>query len=72
MVNVDRLTAALKACSIPIEKAADALGIDRATFYRRLQKQGTKFTVEEVAKLAEMLNLSSAELQEIFFDQQLA
>ena len=72
MVNVDRLREAMNDRSVTLEAAANALGIDRATFYRRLNKQGTKFTVEEVGKLSELLNLSPATMQEIFFDRELA
>ena len=34
--------------------------------------EGKKFTVEEVCKLSELLNLSSALVQEIFFERELA
>lgn len=72
MVNVARLQDALKAHSISYEDAAKAIGVDRATFYRRLSKNGTKFTVEEVAKLSALLELSSQTMQDIFFDRELA
>ena len=64
-----RLREAMKAQSITPDVAADALGIDRATFYRRLERQGAKFTVEEVGKFSELLNLSSETMQDIFFDK---
>lgn len=69
MVNVVRLREAMKAQSISPDAVADALGIDRATFYRRLERQGAKFTVEEVSKFSELLNLSSETMQNIFFDK---
>lgn len=72
MVNVARLQDALKQRSISYEEAAEALNIDRATFYRRMSRNGTKFTVEEVGKLASLLGLSSQALQDIFFDRELA
>ena len=72
MVNVERLRAALRMNNISIDVAAEAIGIDGATFYRRLARQGTKFTVEEVGKLADLLSLSGNDLQEIFFDRELA
>lgn len=67
MVNVDQLKAALQAKNITIERAAGELGVDPTTFYRRLNKQGKKFTVEEVAKLSELLRMDSKTMQNIFF-----
>ena len=58
MVNVERLRDEMKKKSITPDAAAEAMGIDVATYYRRMNRQGTKFTVEEVSKLSELLNLS--------------
>ena len=69
MVNINLLKDTLKEGSINIETAASKIGIDASTFYRRLQRDGSNFTVEEVGKLAELLNLSSEELQRIFFER---
>ena len=67
MVNVERLKSALQAKNVTIESAAEAIGVNPSTFYRRLDRQGERFTVSEVGKLAELLNLGSRELQAIFF-----
>ena len=72
MVNVQRLQGALKQRDISYEEAAMALGIDRATFYRRLSQNGMKFTVNEVEKLTRLLNLSAKDMQDIFFESALA
>lgn len=72
MVNVKRLQDALKAREISYEEAAKALGVDRATFYRRLSRDGVKFTVDEVSKLSSLLGLSAQAMQDIFFDRELA
>lgn len=69
MVNVDRLRDEMKKKSISPDAAAEAMGIDVATYYRRMNRQGTKFTVEEVSKLSELLNLSPKSMQEIFFER---
>ena len=69
MVNVERLREEMKEKSITPDAAAVAMGIDVATYYRRMNRQGTKFTVEEVSKLSELLNLSSETMQEIFFER---
>ena len=67
MVNTDKLKAVMQAKSISIEKASNVIGIDPSTFYRRIQKNGEKFTVSEVTKLADMLKIDSKTLQSIFF-----
>lgn len=72
MVNIDRLKSALRNRGITIEQASEAIDMNPSTFYRRLNRQGEKFTVQEVAKLAGLLNLSSETMQGIFFDGQLA
>lgn len=69
MVNVERLRDEMKKMSITPDAAAEAMGIDVATYYRRINRQGTKFTVEEVSKLSELLNLSPDTMQEIFFER---
>lgn len=72
MVNVDRLREALANKGITVEKAAEAIGVDRATLYRRLAQNGTRFTLDEVEKLSNLLALSRADLERIFFDRELA
>lgn len=69
MVNVERLREEMRKRSVTADAAAAAMGIDVATYYRRMNRQGTKFTVEEVSKLSELLNLSSKAMQEIFFER---
>lgn len=69
MVNIERLRAALQTSGVSIEQASNELGINPTTFYRRLNTQGEKFTVEEVGKLANMLKLNARALQNIFFDR---
>lgn len=72
VVNVKRLREAMLSQNLSIEMAAKALGIDRATFYRRMEQNGARFTVAEVAQLADMLNLSMEDKEGIFFDRELA
>lgn len=69
MVNVERLRDEMKKKSITPDAAAEAIGIDVSTYYRRMNRRGSKFTVEEVSKLSNLLKLSSKAMQEIFFER---
>ena len=68
MVNIDRLKTALKAGNVTVEQASEHIGVNPATFYRRINREGEKFTVAEVGKLADLLGLDAKALQNIFFD----
>ena len=72
MVNVSRLQEALRSRSISFDEAAKAMGVDRATFYRRISRNGAKFTVEEVERLSSLLGLTPESMQDIFFARELA
>ena len=72
MVNIKKLKSALKENGISFEEAADAIGFDRVTFYRRINRNGESFTVKEIDALSRLLNMNSKTLQSIFFDRQLA
>ena len=69
MVNIQRLREALAAKNIKVDSAAQAIGMNPSTFYRRLQRDGVKFTVDEVQKLSDLLKLSAKDLNAIFFSR---
>jgi len=72
MVNVDKLKGKLVECRLTVEDAARAIGMDKATLYRRLNGGGCTFTIAEADKLASVLNLTADELNKIFFAQYVA
>ena len=72
MVNIERLRTALRDRNVSVEQAAEALGVNPVTFYRRINRNGEKFTISEVDKLADLLNLDSDAVNTIFFDKRLA
>lgn len=49
------------------EAVADAIGINRSTFYRKMRENGKNFTVEEVQKMAKILSLTGDDVMKIFF-----
>lgn len=50
------------------EAVADRMGIDRTTFYRKMKKGGSGFTVGEIHKMVEVVPLTKEEAVSIFFN----
>ncbi len=71
-INVSLLKQRLEKESISPDQLAKKIGIDRATFYRKLKAGGVKFTVGEVLKMIDALNLSDADAILIFFRETVA
>lgn len=69
MVNIERLKTELRKKNVTIESASSYIGVDPATFYRRVARRGENFTVAEVEKLAELLVLDNSSIQAIFFER---
>lgn len=63
-IDKEKLKAKAKEKNTSLDGLAVDLGIDRTTFYRRLRTN--KLLVKDVHKIAEVLNLSAAEVVEIF------
>lgn len=53
-------------CKINADKMAAMIGVNRATFYRKLENSGEAFTIREVNIIAKALNLDLDELNAIF------
>ena len=49
------------------EAVADAIGMNRSTFYRKMKRKGNTFTVEEMNKIVQVIPLSREEASNIFF-----
>ena len=54
-----------------ISEIASKMGIDKATLYRRIANSET-FSIGEVGKIAEILNLTHDEAVSIFFSHEVA
>ena len=68
MVNIEKLKREIDKKNSSIEEISEQIGIDKSTFYRRLESKGRKFTIEEVIKISSILNLDRKKVDEIFFD----
>lgn len=67
MVNVSKLRDAIKSSSHSIASLSAELGIDESTFYRKLNREGSTFTIAQADKIKRELKLSAKTAQEIFF-----
>ena len=66
MVNVLKLKGIMVEKNINAEELAKRIGMDRATFYRRLAKSDD-FTIKEVDSIVRELGLTMSETNAIFF-----
>lgn len=67
MVNVNKLKGRIIEKGFNIETLADAIGMDRSTFYRRLNNHGETFSIREANLICDRLGLNSDEAMSIFF-----
>ena len=69
MVNVNKLKAKMVENGINVDEISDMIGVDRATFYRRLANNGETFSIKEADMIINVLNLTKDEVNSIFFSQ---
>lgn len=66
-VDVNKLNGKIVEQRTTKEALADAIGVDRSTFYRRLK--ANKLLVEDMHKICRALDLSRTDAMEIFMAQ---
>lgn len=66
-MNRELLEARIKECKLSVTRISKELGIDPSTYYRKVAADGETFSVRQAKRLAELLNLTGKEAQEIFF-----
>lgn len=67
--NMDLLKEKMRTKNVSIDELAKALNIDVSTFYRKLKSNGENFTVGQIHKIVEVLNLSNSDASAIFLWQ---
>ena len=72
MVNVNKLKGKLVENGLNVEAVSNKIGMDKATFYRRLADNGESFTIGEADAISKVLNLTKDEVNNIFFAQYVA
>lgn len=68
-VNVQRLREKIAEGSKTQESIADAMGMNRSTFYRKMKSGGDGFTVGEIHKMMKYIPLTKREATDIFLSQ---
>lgn len=71
MVDTTLLRKKISERNTNVSEVACKMGIDKATLYRRIADSDT-FTIGEVGKIVEILNLTNMEAVSIFFSQSVA
>lgn len=71
-INTSVLKKKINEKSMSVDQVAKEIGIDRATFYRKMKSGGVKFTVAEVQRIIDVLHLSEEEAIMIFFVKEVA
>nr|WP_077613060.1 phage repressor protein [Clostridium sp. Marseille-P2415] len=66
-LNIQMLKGKIMESGITQEAMADAIGMSRCTFYRKMKRKGNTFTVEEMNNIVKTIHLSKEEAVSIFF-----
>ena len=64
--NMAKLKGKIAECGMTQEEVAEKLGVDSSTFSRKMKADGLSFTVEQMHKLVEILNMKPQEAIQIF------
>ena len=60
----------MKEKNVTIQQAAEAMNVNPTTFYRRIWNDGEKFTVTEVGRLVNLLELDFDQTKSVFFEDE--
>jgi len=72
MVNIRKLKGKIAERGFSIPELSEIIGINKATFYRKINAGGSKITIGEAELIAKALALDSDELNTIFFDSKIS
>lgn len=65
-MNVNKLKGKIVEKGFNIADVANRMGVDKATLYRKINAQGKSLTIKDVSSIADILELSSEEVTNIF------
>lgn len=66
-INVPKLKGKMAESDINAAQLAGKIGVNRTTFYRKLNSGGGSFTVKELQGIVSALNMTPNEAMNIFF-----
>ena len=72
MVNITLLRKTIKQKGSTPRELANKIGIDTSTLYRRFDNNGVDFTIGEAEAIADALDLTNEEFDDIFFANEVA
>lgn len=67
MVNVNKLKGKIIEKGFNIETFAKEVGMNKSTFYRKLNTNGAKFSIKEASLVVDLLGITKEEAANIFF-----
>lgn len=70
--NMRKLKGKIVEAGMTQDVLADAMGIDRSTFYRKMRTSGNAFSVADVQNIIQALSLSDSDVFAIFFNREVA
>lgn len=68
-INIQKLKGKMAENNMNVEQIANEIGINRTTFYRKLNSGGGQFTVSEIQGIVSTLKMSPDEALNIFLAQ---
>lgn len=71
MIAMELLRKHVKERRIPASVLSEAMGVSISTYYRLMESNGEKITVEQSQTLKNMLSLSNLEYAQIFYPKTL-
>lgn len=69
MVNINKLRGKIVEKGLTVCELANLIGMDKATLYRKISKNGEKFTIKDADSIIIALDLNAEETKSIFFAQ---
>lgn len=69
MVNINKLKGKIIECGLNVTELASKIGMDKATFYRKMGAGGKTFTIQEADLISQALGLTYEEVNSIFFNR---
>jgi len=71
-MNVNRFRGKIVEKGMNVEVLSERMGIHKSNVYRKMNNNGDTFTLKEVRKIIEILDLTAEETRDIFFDNTVA